>query len=556
MSGNDHETGVAGGNGSNASNATPEGYRRSVSEAASSQQESQPSCRVPPALASIVEWPFQIRSVEAGKILPEATGWSMDAAAKGPLNMAGTHIGNALIVLAMAEAGCTSRQCDARVYGIRATSILPVTSMVTSIIAGLVMPIVGSIVDHTSHRKLVGSLTAFFVVVCLGGQIAISEDNWFIMLCLEGVGAFMLQTHITAVFAYLPDLSMYEHDFIRYTSGFNVRQTVSQLLHAVLVVVVGILRPDPVSRIDGSIRNARTSASIAFAVSSLLFGYSWIVLFRRRPPLSDVPEGQTLVSAGFRRIHKTAQLVWENYHALKWLMIALLWSPEVGTGLILSITTTFLSVWLEMTAMEISVISLAMLVASIPGAFLSRVVCGVLDPLRSYQLALVCFMGVAALTAGLLDSPERKNLAYGTGVMWGICIGWLYPTQRVLFCTLIPRGQEMEFMGIFTFFGNILSWLPPLLFTILNERNVSMQWGLSLIPFFLFASFACTLCMGSFKQAVAQISDEPKEDLSLPRREISAGTDPIPMSSRSFNQDNLDAREEENNEEKVEEEKV
>jgi MFS-type transporter involved in bile tolerance (Atg22 family) len=52
---------------------------------------------------------------------------------------------------------------------------------------------------------------------------------------------------------------------------------------------------------------------------------------------------------------------------------------------------------------------------------------------------------------------------------------------------ICPVGQEAELSGFFVFSSNILVWLPPLIFTAMNESGISMQWGLmSLVIFFAF----------------------------------------------------------------------
>jgi MFS-type transporter involved in bile tolerance (Atg22 family) len=87
----------------------------------------------------------------------------------------------------------------------------------------------------------------------------------------------------------------------------------------------------------------------------------------------------------------------------------------------------------------------------------------------------------------------------------------MYPSQRVLFCTLIPKKQEFEIMGLFVTYGLILSWLPPLIFTAMNERGIDMRWGLSIIAFFSALAFVCTLPIGKYALAVAQVNRQRQE---------------------------------------------
>lgn len=50
---------------------------------------------------------------------------------------------------------------------------------------------------------------------------------------------------------------------------------------------------------------------------------------------------------------------------------------------------------------------------------------------------------------------------------------------------MCPVGQEAELSGFFVFSTNILVWLPPLIFTVMNQSGVNMRWGLiSLVIFF------------------------------------------------------------------------
>lgn len=57
-------------------------------------------------------------------------------------------------------------------------------------------------------------------------------------------------------------------------------------------------------------------------------------------------------------------------------------------------------------------------------------------------------------------------------------------------------------MGLFFFMGQILGWLPPLIFTIMNEKGVNMRWGLGVVSFFCVFAVLMTLPMGNYQEAV------------------------------------------------------
>lgn len=452
-----------------------------------------------------MECPFAVTEPSTGRKLEEATAWSMDASARAPINQAGAFVGTALLTLATVDAGCKQlATCENTIYGLRPSSLLTLTSVITGVVAAISMPVFGAIVDHTRHRKLVGSLSAFIIVAITGVQISISESNWLIILVLEAIGGFTLLVHVTAVLAYLPDLTTNESDLAHYTTHFNLRQYTFQTLYVGILAIIGAIRGVD-NTLDGTIRTARVSLLLALVFSAPLFAYAWTFLFRKRDALSKVPEGSNLLTAGFVQVGRTCSRIWSRYHALRWFMISLLWSPEAGAGTAFSIVLTFMAIYLEMSAQQVVYTFLIVLVAHLPGSLVAKWSCLRFNPLVSYRGALVLLVITIASACAVLTGPERRNLIYIFAVLWGIAFGWMYPSQRVLFCTLIPKKQETELMGLFVFCGNIIAWLPPLIFTAMNERGVDMRWGLSLNAYFSALAFLCTLPMGQYKMAIAQV---------------------------------------------------
>jgi len=396
------------------------------------------------------------------------------------------------------------------------SSLLTTVTAIFSVLAALIMPFVGAVVDHSSHRKTIGVATAIAVLIAIGAQIGISESNWFIILCFEALGGFSLMVHTTSVFSYMPDLSMIESQVVKYSSGFHIRRYAISSIFTAACTAYSFLSKVNGDRIGNQIRLCRFAASFAFSVAVILFGYAWIFCFRKRPPSREKPADTSLITIGCSSVSKTMGRIFgciSKYRALKWLMISMLFSPECGAGAVLSIATTFLTVFLRMTALQLSIAVFIMFVAQIPGSIISRLVCMRFDPFVSYRGSLAAFVVSAAITAVVL-TPERIWLVYVLSGAWGCIFGCFYSTQRVLFCKLIPNRKQFEFMGFFAFFGNLFSWLPPILFTILNEKGVSMRIGFALLPAFSVVSLFFTFFMGSYSdalEAAVVMEEESKE---------------------------------------------
>jgi hypothetical protein len=74
--------------------------------------------------------------------------------------------------------------------------------------------------------------------------------------------------------------------------------------------------------------------------------------------------------------------------------------------------------------------------------------------------------------------------------------------------SIIPEGQDAELMGIFLFAGQCLSWIPPLVFTAINEAGVSQRIGVASLDVYFFLSFLGYCCMGSYAKAREEVNRE------------------------------------------------
>lgn len=464
-----------------------------------SEQASAASTRrvtAPPLLKLIFEYPFQIKNPNTHAYLEEATGQAMDYCGRGPINQAGSFVGSAILKLAAMEAG----GINMTIHGIKVSSLLTIGNLIAGVTAGVTMPLVGALVDHTDHRKAMGALSAAVVVACAGGQLSLGPDTWFTVYILGIILGYFFIMHQVCVMAYLPDLSHNTTEMGHYTAMFMSRQYMLQGVYTSIIVLVGFT-----TQIN-DVQTAKLGIGLAFCIGVLCFGYAWLFLFRKRPKLREVPQGQNLVSTGFLQLYNTSKIVFSQYPALKWFMISLLWSPEAGAGTILAIAVTFLTLFVKMTVSEISLVSLCMLFANIPGAMISRYMCKKINPLNSFRAAEILFATATALIAGTVTGPEKKNLVYIYAAMIGIGFGWMFPSQRTTVVALVPKGQETEIMGLVSFFGQIIGWLPSFIFTIMNENGVNMRWGIGMVSFFLLTSFLCTLMCGDFNKATEMVA--------------------------------------------------
>jgi len=106
-----------------------------------------------------------------------------------------------------------------------------------------------------------------------------------------------------------------------------------------------------------------------------------------------------------------------------------------------------------------------------------------------------------------LKNRSYRNLSclsfFRPWLKWGACGGWKYTVERFITITIIPEGQDAELMGMYLFAGQILSWLPPLVFTVMNEAGVSIRISMISLLLFWLVAIICLQCMRCCDNAVS-----------------------------------------------------
>ena len=218
----------------------------------------------------------------------------------------------------------------------------------------------------------------------------------------------------------------------------------------------------------GPVDTARLAQGLSGVALAATLPYAWHALNGDRPALRALPPGASLLTEGFASLRRTAATTRTEYPEL-WKLLLGLSCWEASTSAFLNLLPTYLAVFAGMTATQIGSCLGVALVATLGGAFLSKLL------LRrcSCKAVVVGALSFLCLLAFLMPlavaGPQHKDALYGFGFLVGLGNGVVYPAQRVLFTKLIPGGREAQMWGIYSFAGAVWVWVPPLVFTVINE---------------------------------------------------------------------------------------
>jgi MFS-type transporter involved in bile tolerance (Atg22 family) len=430
----------------------------------------------------------------------EALAFALDSIGRSvALIGAGAFLSTGLLRLAKEAAGCdVDEVCEKRVHGIRPSSLLTTYTIVVGLVSAAVLPLIGAIVDFSSYRRLVGRTTSVFFCLLNFPTIFLNSETWFAVAILQIMVAFLGWAQAVVTYAYLPELTDSESQLTKYTRSFTIVNFGSMVIY--LAAIVGISEAAGIG--SDSVATARLGQAVLFGISSVSLYLAWGCLFQQRPAARVLPEGRSLWTAGFVQIYHTSIHIYKNFHALKWFFISVS-LIDSATSALATIFVTYSTDLLGFTSRENGIVVLIMLVASIPGAYAGSYVTRKFNPVRS-SLTSTVILAVNTLAAAIVLKGKGQQIqTYILALVWGIGTGWKWSTDRVLVSTILPAvGQDAELMGIYLFAGQVLVWLPPLVFTVLNEAGVNPRIGVGTLSVFFMLGFLALCRIGNYRKAV------------------------------------------------------
>ncbi|KAH8061475.1 Vacuole effluxer Atg22-like protein [Aureococcus anophagefferens] len=361
----------------------------------------------------------------------------------------------ALLKLATIAAGCRPEgndddgACTKHVYGLKPSSLVTTVVMVGQLSAAFLMPFVGAAVDYTDSRRLFGSASAWILAVTTLLQAVISRRTWQLVACLQVVSIASYVCHQVAVLSYLPGLSVVdgaedEHERYRVNSMANVAALGSQMgtLGVVMALAHGHQGP------------ARGRVLAAVAVREVFS--AWQTIQKRSPAAGRFLLGYALVNGGM-----------------------------TGFG---SLAVVFMNDHLKMESADtVAVVGLT-IVFAIPAAALAVRLMDRLGARRTFVASIAYMTAVTVAAPVVLCGPSCRSLVFLFAFFWGLGFGVFYASNTSFFTELVPGDAISQFMSLYYFSAQVLSWAPPAVYTLLNQLTSETHLSLFVLAAFFAAS--------------------------------------------------------------------
>ncbi|CAJ1959668.1 unnamed protein product [Cylindrotheca closterium] len=409
----------------------------------------------------------------------KAQGYAFAGLGNGSIAISNVFLSTSFIYLASKEVGCIDENgrltpCDIRVHGFYPTTLVTNVAVFAGLLCAFALPVIGAIIDYTSHRRLVGRIVGFLIWLIQTIQIFTLENTWFPMIILQAIVVALFEIHYCLMVSYLPDIARYEvsHDTMtRFNRIFFCLQYCGQVTSLLAVLVVSFVLKF----------NSIESAHLGQSISSIILLICYTTAWRRLPKVQGphkLPEGKSLLLQGFRHNFKTVQLLLKSPNrTLKWFFLTVMISEAGGTSL-LPVVVSFYSRVLRYNSIDVGLTFFVAVLMAIPGAIVNAYFCRRHNPKISLRVNFVFTFSITMVAPFVLTAENPPWLGYVWGVLWGFSLGWMYSGEQLFYTLCMPESQETEFAGFFVYCTVILTWLPSLIYSTIVEKGYKEQYGL------------------------------------------------------------------------------
>lgn len=330
------------------------------------------------------------------------------------------------------------------------------------------MPIIGSILDYTSHRRITGIIFSVTLILIQAIQIGTVQKTWFAMSQLQAFAGFLYNALTLCLYSYLPEIALAEGEkrMRSFSASFQIIYFVPSLIFLVLISAISI----------GFQLDDVLTAKISQAANSLIlivtFTLGWKLMPFVPAKQQEGSDKSNLLTSGFIKLWSTFHFLRKNHLPVLWFFFAVIFSEAgefffntitlfnnsatynlnsfrffLAMSAFVTLAITFITEVLEGSGTDVSITFLLVLLLAIPGSLIGKFTAKKINPKRAWILSKVLFCISLGVASSVLKSSEDRMLMFIFDVFWGLLFGMFYCLQSLIFSMIAPKDHESAMSG-------------------------------------------------------------------------------------------------------------
>lgn len=372
---------------------------------------------------------------------------------------------------------CTGHYSYLKELGsLRVGNIQSIQAVINTLILAVLMPLLGTYMDYTSHRK---KHWIMYTVIDVVGSIlmAIIGKNYLWMCGM----AFATITHVASDTLWVP-ISSFLGDFtndettkaklggLRQFANFS-----AQCIFVVINGVIGFLLDDVVKL--GIVASILDGVWLGFFMPFALY-------YVRERKAAKQRAGKSLISITLTETLTTIRdMSWTTPEAAKYLVGQIFASNGIST--VIAVNVSYFTLEVGSSSFQIIIVSGVVLLVGIIMSYVFSV-CSKHFSMKSLWIFILCLWMVLGIITPLVMTRGVSFylivMIGGCGYSWGF--SWYYSIAYPAFESMAPADRRSQYTGIYTLASNVGSAIGPAVYTLIVQYTNSQRLAIVTLPCF------------------------------------------------------------------------
>lgn len=367
---------------------------------------------------------------------------------------------------------------------VAAGSLSSYTITVGTLVSAVLLPVVGAIADRTSRKR---HMLAGFAWTGAGATLALffsGGDRWQPIVAMMMLAGICLGASSVVYDSILNDISA-EQDRDRVSSrGWALGYLGGGLLLGLNLALLQFAEPIGLT--------TEQAVHVSFASAGLWWGLWTIVPFRGlfdRPPENVARAEGGLLRSSFGQLITTLRDVRRYPQTLLFLVAYLFYNDGIQT--VIASAAVFGSRELQLGETSLVLAILVVQFVAFGGALVLGRVAGRIGARRTI-LGAILVWGLVSLAGFVVPAGQLVPFLL-LSVAIGVVLGGSQALSRSLYSTLVPRGREAEYFGLYQAAERGTSWFGTLTFGLVFQLTGSYRYSIVALIIFFAVGFVLLL---------------------------------------------------------------